>query len=327
MQIRSQEGRIMFALLAFGVTGGSAFMFVKLLVGEISPLQIATGRVALGALPLLALMRFTHSTPDLSPRFILSVSVLAVIDTVVPYLLVGWSQRTIPSSTAALLVSTMPLFTTLLASRSAAERNLSRSPLLGLATGFAGVALLAAPTGTGFTFDSGAGMLAATAAAFCYAAGAVYSRTLLAGADALGLSAVKLTVATCLLLPLTLADGGLSAYATLSEQGWFALATVGLFSTGIGRCVYQWIIAKAGSVRASLVTYIVPVVSLLLGWLVLGESIGPRTAAGGLLIVGGVAAVMFGTQLHALGATAQSYLVKWSGTKRVGSVGSVEPRV
>src|SRR5688572_9363748 len=215
MQLRSQEGRVMLALLAFGVTGGSAFMFVKLLVGEISPLQIATGRVALGALPLLALMRFTHSTPVLSPRFLVAATVLAVVDTIVPYLLVGWAQRSIPSSTVSLLVSTMPLFTTLLASRSANERNLSRSPWLGLATGFAGVTLLAAPAGTGLSLETGVSMLAATAAAGCYAVGAVYSRTLLAGTDALGLSAVKLTLATCLLLPLTLADGGLSAYATL----------------------------------------------------------------------------------------------------------------
>lgn len=302
MRNESSDGRVMLGLLAFGFAGGAAFMFVKLLVAEISPLQIATGRVALGALPLLALVRVKHSTPHISPRFLLAVAVLAMIDTVMPYVLIAWSQRSIPSSTAALLVSTMPLFTAVLASRSAAERGLSRSPLPGLATGFAGVALLAAPAGAGFTPGSGAGMLAATFAALCYAVGAVYSRTLLAGTDALGLSAVKLTLTSSLLVPLTLADGGLAGYASLSTRGWIALAFVGIGSTGVGRCVYQWVIAKAGSVRASLVTYIVPVVSLVLGWLVLDESLSARTTMGGLLIVGGVAIVMFSAQMRDLWA-------------------------
>jgi drug/metabolite transporter (DMT)-like permease len=120
-------------------------------------------------------------------------------------------------------------------------------------------------------------MLAATTAALCYAAGAVYSRTLLRGTDAVGLSAIKLALATGLLLPITLAFEGLGDFATLSGRGWLGLLVLGLVSTGLGRCIYQWVIATSGSVRASLVTYIVPVVSLLLGWLVLGETPSLRT--------------------------------------------------
>jgi drug/metabolite transporter (DMT)-like permease len=101
-------------------------------------------------------------------------------------------------------------------------------------------------------------------------------------------------------LPATAATDGLDGYAALSLNGWAGLTAVGVVSTGLGRCVYQWIIATAGSVRASLVTYIVPVVALFLGWAVLGEPVGLATLTGAALIVAGVAFVMYGAQIGGL---------------------------
>jgi len=69
------------------------------------------------------------------------------------------------------------------------------------------------------------------------------------------------------------------------------VATPGL-GAGIGYIAFLWLINTIGSVKASLVTYLVPVIAVILGWAVLDESIGVNTVAGGLLIVGGVASVM-----------------------------------
>ena len=74
---------------------------------------------------------------------------------------------------------------------------------------------------------------------------------------------------------------------------------LGLGSTGLGRCMYLWAVGKAGSVKASLVTYIAPVVAILLGWPLLGETIDARMLAGAGLIVSGVASAMFSRQIEA----------------------------
>jgi drug/metabolite transporter (DMT)-like permease len=271
-------------------------MFVKLLVGEITPVQLVAGRVALGASALLPMMVLTRSTPVLTRPLILGGAALALIDTVVPYLLISWSQRQVASSTAALLVSTMPLFTTIIVARTGEER-VHVSALAGLASGFLGVAVLMGPDALDLRSGSALEVGAVVVAAACYAAGAVYSRTLKDLADPIGLSAVKLALATLALVPVMVAMDGVEAFGSLGWQGWLGLIAVGFVSTGLGRCIYQWVIVTAGSIRASLVTYIVPAVALLLGWAVLDEPLTASTAVGGGLIISGVAGVMYGPRL------------------------------
>ena len=294
------DRRVPLAILAFGITGGSAFMFVKLLVGELTLLELVAGRVTLGAAPLCLLTLAAGRLPRLSRSLIGGAGLLALLDTVAPYLLVAWSQHHINSSTAALLISTMPLFTTLLAAGSGSDEKIGHTTLAGLGGGFLGVAILAGPGALAVTSSSAIAVFAMTIAAFCYAAGAVYSRGLLRSTDAISLSAVKLGLATCFLLPLALATGGGGGFSRLGIEGWLALVAVGVFSTGIGRCVYQWIIGAAGSVTASLVTYVVPVVALLLGSFVLHEAISAATLAAAGLIIAGIAIVMYGEKLRQL---------------------------
>ena len=92
---------------------------------------------------------------------------------------------------------------------------------------------------------------------------------------------------------------GVPAYGALSIEGVLALLALGLLSTALAFILYFWLVRTAGSVYASLVTYIVPVFGLLLGWSVLGEEIGASTAFGAVLITAGVGAVMYGSAAQA----------------------------
>jgi drug/metabolite transporter (DMT)-like permease len=284
-------------LLAFGVTGGSAFLFVKLLVGEMTPLQITTGRAVMAAGPLLAMTVLTGSFPAMSARLVKGAALLALLDTIAPYILIAWAQIQINSSTAALMVATMPLFTTVIVAGTRREGGVTSTAISGLGIGFLGMAVLAGPQALSITSAGSVGMFAAMLAAALYAAAAVYSRTLMHLADPLGLSTVKLMIASLLLVPATAAVDGLQSFASLSSQGWLGLVATGFISTGLGRLVYQWVIVTAGSVRASLVAYIVPLVALVLGWAVLGERVSVTTLTGGGLIAAGVAGVLYGRQL------------------------------
>lgn len=80
----------------------------------------------------------------------------------------------------------------------------------------------------------------------------------------------------------------------MGVKGWLALIPLGVLGTGLGYVVYLWLVDNVGSVRASLVTYVVPVVGLALGWAVLDEGIGVNTLLGAALIIMGVSAVMRG---------------------------------
>jgi drug/metabolite transporter (DMT)-like permease len=88
---------------------------------------------------------------------------------------------------------------------------------------------------------------------------------------------------------------GAPAYGALSTEGVLALLALGVLSTAAAFLLYFRLVMAAGSVYASLVTYVVPVFGLLLGWAVLDEQIGAETAFGALLITAGVGVVMYGS--------------------------------
>lgn len=209
-------------------------MFVKLLVGELTPLQLVSGRVAMASLPLMVMMLATRSVPAITARFLAGATLLALVDTIAPYLLIARSQLHVSSATAALLTSTMPLFTTLIAVRTTKDEGVGRTAVLGLVTGFLGVAVLVGPQALDVTSVSALGAFAVIVAAVLYAAGAVYSRSLVRYANPVGLSAVKLTIATLMLVPVVAGLDGLQDYASLSLHGWLGLIAVGFVSTGLG---------------------------------------------------------------------------------------------
>lgn len=218
---------------------------------------------------------------------------VAAVNNILPFFLIATGEERIDSGTASVLNSTMPIFTAVLAALFLPGERLTPARFLGLLLGFAGVAAL---TGRGALHITDADVLselAVVGAALCYGIGSVYARTLLREQDPLNLSLLQLGLAAAMAVPLALAvDGGPGR--SLSLEAVLSLLALGLGGTGIAYVVYMWLIDTAGSVRASLVTYIVPVTGLLLGWLVLGEHVGLNTVAGFGLIALGVAAVMRG---------------------------------
>ena len=285
--------RTLFPLLALGAIWGASFLFIKVLVDETSALEVVQGRLFFGALAVGVVMAGRRTPIPRERALWPGVVPWALFGVAVPFALIAWAEEHIESGAASVLNSSMPLFTALFAAAFLADERLTPMRMAGLAVGFVGVIAL---TG-GDVYDLGdssvLGELAVVGAAACYGASAVYGRTLLRHSEPLGLSAVQLTVGLLLVLPVLLAVRGVPDYS-LSVEAWLSLLALGVLGTGMGPVMYLWLVDHTGSVRASLVTYVIPIVGLFLGWAVLGESIGPNTILGGALIIGGVAAVMGG---------------------------------
>jgi drug/metabolite transporter (DMT)-like permease len=296
----SGQNSVFLAILGFGVLAGAAFIFVKVLVSEQTPLQVVASRKMAGSIAVVGVMLLTRTGMPMSAVFVRGVLVLGVLDGVAPYLLVAHAQVHVTSGTAAILVSTMPLFTTLFAWWSLRDQSLGPATVAGIAAGFAGVIILAGPDALDVRGNDTAATGALLLAAASYAAATVYARGLLKIATPLALTGAKLTIAAAIVAPLALVIDGTANFGALSTEGWASLVTLGFGSTGLGRAVYVWAIGKAGSVKASLVTYIAPVAAIALSWSLLGEAVDARMLAGAAMIVAGVAAVMFGRQMDAM---------------------------
>ena len=278
-------------LLALGCIWGSSFLFIEVLVDETGPIEIATGRLAIGAVAILGFVALRQLRMRWTPSLLVKAGALALVANILPFALIAWGQEHIESGTASVLNSTMPIFTSVFAAAYLPGERFTPSRMAGLVLGFLGVLVLTGKDVLDITDSSVLGQFAVIAAAACFGLGSVVSRTLLRSTDPISLSALQVTAGTVLSIPLLFAVSGTPDYG-LSAEAWLSLLALGAGSTGIAYVAYLWLIDVLGSVRASLVTYIIPIVGLFLGWAVLDEGIGVNTLVGSALIIGGVAIVM-----------------------------------
>ena len=214
------------------------------------------------------------------------VLIAAFFCNALPFALFSAGEQTVGSGVAGVLNATTPLWSLLIGLAAGTERGLRPVRLGGLLLGFAGVSLIFAPwQGAGHV---GWGALAILAAAASYAVGFAYmGRSLVAtGYATIALSTAQLVAATGL-TALTLPAGGL-APVHLSASIAVAVVVLGIFTTGITFHLTYRIIADEGATNAATVGYLLPVVSVGLGAVVLGEPLSLRIAAGMLVVLVGV---------------------------------------
>jgi len=269
-------------MLLIGCIWGSSFLFMKVLLDDISPIEIVAGRLFFGSLAIGLFVLWRRLTLRLSPVLILQVSFLAVISNIIPFGLIAWGEENVDSGIAGVLNSTMPIFTAILAAMFLAEEKITPMRLGGIALGFAGVLALTGDDIVNVTDSSVLGQLAIIGAALCYGIGAVYTRSLLGSNEPVTLAALQITMGLVLTVPLVFLIEGSPSYG-MSTESVLSLLGLGVLSTGVAYILFYWLIDNIGSVRSSLVTYVVPVVALTLGWLVLDEGIGLNVILGAAL--------------------------------------------
>jgi drug/metabolite transporter (DMT)-like permease len=271
-------------LLAF--IWGWSFLFIKVGVEGMTPTAVAAGRCGFGMVTLLLLLRLRGVRLPARPLWG-HLAFMALVHSAVPFTLLAWSEERITSALAAVLNASTALFTALAAAVLLAER-LRRPQLVGLGLGFAGVAVAAGVGGSDLADSSWTGSLAALGAGACYGVGFAYARRHLEGVSPLVASAGQLVAATAMLAPFavlsTAAEG-----ADLEPHRVLAVVLLGVLGTGYAYVLNYRSIAELGSTRAAVVTYLVPVVAVVVGVLFLDERFELRLLVGGGLIILGIA--------------------------------------
>ncbi|MGW0522458.1 DMT family transporter [Crossiella sp. NPDC003009] len=265
---------------------GSSFLWIKFALTGFSPVQIVLVRVALGALVLLAVVRVQRLRLPSGRRLWGHLTVAAFFSNVLPFTLFGIGELTVDSGMAGVLNATVPLWTLLLGLVVGQERKLGMVRAVGLTLGFAGTLVIFAPW-QGAASELG-GALAITGAAVSYGVGALYMSRFLAGA---GLAPVVVSAGQMLaatgLITLAVPFAGLQpVHLTLTSVA--SVVVLGIFGTGIAFIFFYRLIADEGATSATTVTYLMPLVSVLLGALVLNEEIGVRVVLGMVIVLAGV---------------------------------------
>ncbi|GAA3849854.1 DMT family transporter [Amycolatopsis tucumanensis] len=263
---------------------GSAFLWIKLALRGFTPIEIAVLRSVLGAAVLFVLARIAGQRMPRGRAMWGRLVIAAFFCNAVPFALFSIGEQTVDSGIAGVLNATTPLWSLLIGLVLGAERGIHPARLGGLLLGFAGVSLIFAPWQRAGLFGWGA--LALVGAAASYAIAFAYMARKLAGTGGpVAISAAQLAVASglaSLALPLEGARPGFDGLAVL------AVVLLGVFGTGITFYLNYRLIEDEGPTGAAVVGYLLPVVSVALGAVVLGEPVTPRVVAGMLVVLAGV---------------------------------------
>jgi drug/metabolite transporter (DMT)-like permease len=275
--------RAWIAFAAMSIIWGASYLFIKIGVdGGVPPLALAWGRVTLAAVVLLALAWRAGTLPTLRGGWRWLVA-LAVVEMSIPFPLIAAGEVHVASSLAAIIVAAVPLVGAVLAIRFDESERPTPVRALGLAVGFGGVVVLVGIDVSGNVKELiGAGaILLATVG---YAIGPMVVKHRLRDLDPRATMGASLAIASLILLAPAIADRPHSA-PTIGAIG--AVVFLGLVCTAVAFVIFIVLISEAGTSRATVITYINPVVALALGVAVLGERPGTGAVAGLLLILAG----------------------------------------
>ena len=208
---------------------------------------------------------------------------IGLFNNVLPFSLIVIGQTYIPSGLASILNATTPLFTIVVMALAGEEKLYARR-VAGVVAGLIGVIILDGVGAAGFDAGQTIGILLCLAAAFSYGLAALVARRLLSNSPPLATATFQMLASAAMM---TVVAGIVERPWQLPMPGaatWLAVIGLAALSTALAYIVFFQILRRSGATNVMLVTLLIPVTAILLGYLVLGERISPREIIGALVI-------------------------------------------
>ncbi|WP_158816136.1 DMT family transporter [Methylocapsa sp. S129] len=276
-------------LLLLATLWGASYSFIKLGVATVPPITLIAARTLIAGVLLLAVMRCRglRLPKDAATwrRFVIQ----ACLNSVIPWTLIAWGERSLDAGLATILNSTSPILTFFLTLAIARHETLSSRKLFGVVAGMAGICLI---VGVRALADAGAHLaaeIATVTAALCYAGGAIFSRGF-RGLDPMAPAVGSLLCGAAILIPACLVVDRPWTLAP-STTSMLALAGLAVFSTALAFVIYFRLIMTLGSVGTTAQAYLRVPIGVALGVIFLGETLTSTAWIGLGCVVIGVAAM------------------------------------
>ncbi|MGE8205384.1 DMT family transporter [Heyndrickxia sp. NPDC080065] len=269
-------------LIGISLIWGSQFFFVDIVISGVPPVTLAAVKATVGAITL-ALIYFlstkkekSQKTSTYTEKKLRALYVtIAFFEAIIPFFLIGWGQQRVSSSTASIIMGTIPIFTLLILFIFRISR-LRLLHFLSIGVGFIGILIMILPSLTvNFTNQSLWGLSALIVASISFAGSLVLIEKLPPISSVLAMRNV-LIIASIILIPAAfLLEDPLRIRLTFIET--VALFILGIFHSGIVYMMFNQLIKHSGAAFASLTNYFVPVIGVILGTILLGDQIDSKT--------------------------------------------------
>jgi drug/metabolite transporter (DMT)-like permease len=276
-------------LLLLATLWGASYTFIKLGVATIPPITLIAARTAIAGVLLLAIMQWRGLKMPRDAATWRRFMFQACLNSVIPWTMIAWGERSLDAGLATILNSTSPIFTFFLTLAITRHEVLTSRKLLGVAAGMAGICLIVGVQALGGLGEQLTAQIVTVLAAICYAGAAIFSRGF-KDLDPMAPAAGSLLCGAIILIPASVVVERPWTLAP-SMSSLLALSGLAVFSTAFAFVIYFRLIQTLGSVGTTAQAYLRVPIGVALGVLFLGESLTPTAWIGLACVVVGVAAM------------------------------------
>jgi drug/metabolite transporter (DMT)-like permease len=276
-------------LLLLATLWGASYTFIKLGVATIPPITLIAARTAIAGVLLLAIMQWRGVRMPRDAATWRRFMFQACLNSVIPWTMIAWGERSLDAGLATILNSTSPIFTFFLTLSITRHEALTSRKLLGVAAGMAGICLIVGVQALAGLGEQLTAQVVTVLAAICYAGAAIFSRGF-RDIDPMAPAAGSLLCGAVILIPASLVVDHPWTLAP-SMSSLLALAGLAVFSTAFAFVIYFRLIQTLGSVGTTAQAYLRVPIGVALGVLFLGERLTPTAWIGLACVVVGVAAM------------------------------------
>jgi drug/metabolite transporter (DMT)-like permease len=266
---------------------GGSFFFIKILLHDFGPWTIAFLRSSFGLAAIVAIMLVLRKPFEFRQIPWVPMAIMALVNTAIPWAIIGYSEMRLPSSMASILNATTPLWT-LIVGMLFFQAITNRLQWMGMGIALIGMLVLLGVNPVSIISVDLLGFFCMITATFCYAVGSQLSKRLLKG-----LSMYQIAFGT--LLCSMIGSGALAfsvepySFPHLASLTNIAVLTgLGIFGSGVAYILFYFMVQKGSPEFATMVTYLVPVSAIIWGYTLLNERINWNMLAGLALILSGV---------------------------------------
>ena len=286
--------------LTLGFLWGSSYLWIKIGLESLPPLTLIAGRLLLGGAFLAVVVAIARQPLPREARQYGHLFVMAVVNIVMPFVLITVGEQSIDSALAAILTATVPLTVIVLAPMFLPDERITLPRIAGLAVGFAGVIMLVAPDLVNLSDADLTGELMMLGAAICYGIGNVYAKRNVRGLRPMIPALFQVLFAVAIIVPMALVFEQPVGNVNPAPEAIVAVIWLGFLGSGVAYLCYFTILAHWGATRTSMVAYLLPVVGIVLGAVVMGDPVTVNRIIGTGLIIAGIALVNSGPTVKRL---------------------------
>lgn len=274
----SRKGWTLF--LALSVIWGTPYLFIRVAVESVEPSVMVFLRVALAAALLLPIAAVRGQFRGIR-RYLPWVLLFGFVEITGPFLMLGYAETVLASSTTALLIAAVPIVAAVIARALGLDQRLGGIRVLGLAVGISGVAVL---VGLDIPGNQWWAVGAAAVTVVGYALGPIVISTRLNGAPPLAVITLALLMNAVIYAPVAWIQ---RPTEPVTSNAWWSIAALGILCTAIAFLIFFALVAEVGPSRMTVITFLNPAVAVTLGVLLLAEPVTWGLVLGFPLVLAG----------------------------------------